>query len=640
MSDSDSDGPPPPPRQGTGLYRRMTLSSSMSNLQAPKMGFSPTSLNASPMSHQHSFQWEACQSFRLYATQSRSMMASRRGTGHFDMEQSLNAGNELNSAFAALKEYIRLNGTVTVSDSSQLPINIRKGRLIGSGGFAQVYSGINTQTGELVAIKEIKISDTSNRKELEAVEQEFSLLRQLRHPNVVQYIMFEQSVSQKMCRIVMEFMAGGSAQQLLQKFGPLTEAIIKKFSIDMLHALTFIHKEGIIHRDIKPANILVSAHGQVKLADFGCSKRITELTTTGCIIGTPVYMAPEFIRGETTPKCDIWAMGCTLFELATGLIPWHHARVRDNIPLMFYITTSSETPMVLPRDDNRVFSDGFIDFLDKCFERHAAKRPSAEELLQHPWITDASMIECMQREIEEVSLPQSVELCHTLSSEPLIDADVISNSSTPRLLDIGREPSYSYHSSSPGRQKDDGSPHLGLGLDSSLSGSVTVPGPMGLVAAAPPGGPGGNQYLLLNQEKGHLEFASCDDDSSPTDFPQFTFDEPPSEKQSPKSGARSLVRRSVSFLSNDLAESPGSGNLSTPHVALDGPVRMSFSFHTGGETVSVGLDIQPEDVTCRMVDRKPSFVVAMNEHIRGQLANAMTEFSHKISSASEEPDDD
>lgn len=563
-------------------------------------------------------------------------MASRRGTSHFDMEQSLNAGLELNSAFVALKEYIRANGTITVSSS--LPINIKKGRMIGAGGFAQVYSGVNTDTGELVAIKEIKISDTSNRKELETVEQEFSLLRQLRHPNVVQYIMFEQSVSQKMCRIVMEFMAGGSAQQLTQKFGPLTEPIVKKFAMDMLNALTFIHKEGIIHRDIKPANILVSAHGQVKLADFGCSKRITELTTTGCIIGTPVYMAPEFIRGETTPKCDIWAMGCTLFELATGLTPWHHARVRDNIPLMFYITTSSETPMVLPGDDARIFSDGFIDFLEKCFERNSTKRPSAEELLQHPWINDSSMAESMQREIEEVTLPQSVELCHTLCTELLIDADVISNSSTPRLLDIGRETSYSYHSSSPGRQKDDGTPQFAIGLDSSLSGSATAPGPTVLVTAVPPAAPGGNQYLLLNQEKGHLEFASCDDDNS-TELPQLTFDEPPSQKQSPKSGARSLVRRSVSFLSNDFAESPGSGNLSTPHIALDGPVRMSFSFHAGGETVSVGLDIQPEDVTCRMVDRKPSFVVAMNDHIRGQLTNAMTEFSHKISSAAEEADD-
>lgn len=563
-------------------------------------------------------------------------MASRRGTSHFDMEQSLNAGLELNSAFVALKEYIRANGTITVSSS--LPINIKKGRMIGAGGFAQVYSGVNTDTGELVAIKEIKISDTSNRKELETVEQEFSLLRQLRHPNVVQYIMFEQSVSQKMCRIVMEFMSGGSAQQLTQKFGPLTEPIVKKFAMDMLNALTFIHKEGIIHRDIKPANILVSAHGQVKLADFGCSKRITELTTTGCIIGTPVYMAPEFIRGETTPKCDIWAMGCTLFELATGLTPWHHARVRDNIPLMFYITTSSETPMVLPGDDARIFSDGFIDFLEKCFERNSTKRPSAEELLQHPWINDSSMAESMQREIEEVTLPQSVELCHTLCTELLIDADVISNSSTPRLLDIGRETSYSYHSSSPGRQKDDGTPQFAIGLDSSLSGSATAPGPTVLVTAVPPAAPGGNQYLLLNQEKGHLEFASCDDDNS-TELPQLTFDEPPSQKQSPKSGARSLVRRSVSFLSNDFAESPGSGNLSTPHIALDGPVRMSFSFHAGGETVSVGLDIQPEDVTCRMVDRKPSFVVAMNDHIRGQLTNAMTEFSHKISSAAEEADD-
>lgn len=551
-------------------------------------------------------------------------MASRRGTGHFDMDQSLSAGAELNSAFAALKEYILANGTITVSASSLLPINIRKGKLIGAGGFAQVYSGINTQTGELVAIKEIKISDTSNRKELESVEQEFSLLRQLRHPNVVQYIMFEQSVSQKMCRIVMEFMAGGSAQELLHKFGPLTEAIVKKFAIDMLHALSFIHKEGIIHRDIKPANILVSAHGQVKLADFGCSKRITE-TTTGCIIGTPVYMAPEFIRGETSQKVDIWAMGCTLFELATGLAPWHHTRVRDNIPLMFYITTTSESPMVLPRDDERIFSDGFIDFLDNCFERNVSKRPSADDLLQHYWITDTSMVESMQREIEDVSLPQSVELCHTLCTETLVEVDLPSNSSTPRLLEVARETSH--RTSSPSRNKDDlSTPHAGAGLDSSLSGSGIVAG--GLMSSAG-ASCAGNQYLLLNQEKGHLEFASCED--SATEGPSYAIEEP---SQSPKSASRSgTVRRNVSFLGEERDESQSLVPSAMPQVALDGPVRMSFSFHSGGEKVSVGLDIQPQDVTCRMIDRKPSFVVAMNEHIRGQLANAMTEWGNKISSS-------
>ncbi|CAD2216444.1 protein kinase [Angomonas deanei] len=221
----------------------------------------------------------------------------------------------------------------------------------------------------------------------------FALLRSVSHPNIINYYFFEHSRSKKVCRIVMEFLAGDSTLNLLQKFGPLTETILRKLTRNLLQAIAFIHKEGIFHRDIKPANILVSHKGVVKLCDFGCSKRVEELSkASSCIIGTPVYMAPELIKGEANHKADIWSMACSLFELGTGLLPWYHSGVKDHLPLMFYITTTSETPLVLPAQDNvSEFSPEFMDFMEQSFIRDPDRRPEASELLKHPWIVGTKL---------------------------------------------------------------------------------------------------------------------------------------------------------------------------------------------------------------------------------------------------------
>ncbi|KAG5496070.1 hypothetical protein JKF63_02368 [Porcisia hertigi] len=303
------------------------------------------------------------------------------------------AQNELPLTMNALRTHIALRGKTIIAGDPAHPLDIRKGPLIGAGGFAKVYAGVDTVRGELVAIKEIDISGVDDVKALDAIGEEFALLRSLHHPNIVSYSLFEHSKSQQVCRIAMELLAGDSTLHLLQKFGPLTEAVLRIVARSVLRAIRFIHKEGIFHRDIKPANILVSHRGEVKLCDFGCSKRVSELNkAASCIIGTPVYMAPEFIKGEGNHKADIWSVGCALFELSTGLLPWYHSGVKDNIPLMFYLTTTSESPMVLPSPDAKnEFSAEFLNFMDLCFTRNVASRPEADDLLKHPWITGSKL---------------------------------------------------------------------------------------------------------------------------------------------------------------------------------------------------------------------------------------------------------
>jgi serine/threonine protein kinase len=303
------------------------------------------------------------------------------------------AQTELPTAMNALRAYISLCGKTIIRGDAEHPMEIKKGLLIGAGGFAKVFAGVNTVRGELVAIKEMDISGVEDISSLNEIEGEFALLKSLHHPNIVSYTLFEHSKSQQVCRIVMELLAGDSALHMLQKFGPLTEAVLRIMTRSILRAICFIHGEGIFHRDIKPANILVSHRGEVKLCDFGCSKRVTELNkAASCIIGTPVYMAPEFIKGEADHKADLWSLACSLFELSTGLMPWYHSGVKDNIPLMFYITTTYDSPMVFPTPDAKnEFSAEFLNFMDLCFTRNVANRPEAEELLKHPWITGTQL---------------------------------------------------------------------------------------------------------------------------------------------------------------------------------------------------------------------------------------------------------
>nr|CAJ2478737.1 unnamed protein product [Leishmania braziliensis] len=301
--------------------------------------------------------------------------------------------NELPLVMNALRTHIALRGKTIIQGDAAHPLCIRKGPLIGAGGFAKVFAGVDTVRGELVAIKEIDISGVDDVKALNVIGAEFALLKSLHHPNIVSYSLFEHSKSQQVCRIAMELLAGDSTLHLLQKFGPLTEAVLRIVTRSILRAIRFIHKEGIFHRDIKPANILVSHRGEVKLCDFGCSKRVSELNkATSCIIGTPVYMAPEFIKGEANHKADIWSMACALFELSTGLLPWYHSGVKDNLPLMFFITTTSESPMVLPSSEAKSeFSAEFLHFMELCFTRNVTNRPEAEDLLKHPWITGSRL---------------------------------------------------------------------------------------------------------------------------------------------------------------------------------------------------------------------------------------------------------
>ncbi|KAG2395138.1 Mitogen-activated protein [Vigna angularis] len=281
----------------------------------------------------------------------------------------------------------------SIPEDAAPPIRWRKGELIGCGAFGQVYVGMNIDSGELLAVKQVLIAASSASKEkaqahIKELEEEVKLLKDLSHPNIVRYLGTVRE--EDTLNILLEFVPGGSISSLLGKFGAFPEAVIRTYTKQLLLGLEYLHKNGIMHRDIKGANILVDNKGCIKLADFGASKQVVELATISgakSMKGTPYWMAPEVIlQTGHSFSADIWSVGCTVIEMATGKPPWSQ-QYQQEVAVLFHIGTTKSHP---PIPDH--LSAAAKDFLLKCLQKEPVLRSSASELLQV--ILQASLLDC------------------------------------------------------------------------------------------------------------------------------------------------------------------------------------------------------------------------------------------------------
>jgi predicted ATPase len=200
---------------------------------------------------------------------------------------------------------------------------------LGRGGMADVYRGTDTLSGETVAIKILKPEIIAHDPELVArFVREGEALRGLDHPNIVKMIAAVEEEGRHI--LVMEHVAGGSLEALIQEQGPLPLGRALEITLDLADALTRAHRLGVVHRDLKPGNVLLAEDGTPRLTDFGMAhlEARSRLTQSDVVMGTLHYLSPEACDlKKVDTRADIWALGVMLYEMLTGERPF-----RGDIP--------------------------------------------------------------------------------------------------------------------------------------------------------------------------------------------------------------------------------------------------------------------------------------------------------------------
>lgn len=269
--------------------------------------------------------------------------------------------------------------------------------IVGSGAFATVKKGIERSTGETFAVKII-----SKRKAftngLDGVTRELTILKNLNHPNIVKLKAFYEDDTDYY--IVMEYVPGGDLMDFIAAYGAIEEIPSKEIARQIIEAIDHVHSKGISHRDLKPDNILI-AHDDpvvVKITDFGLAKSKETEGTMKTFCGTLAYLAPEVLNNKKSKikkrylgngkvkedsysnKVDMWSIGCLLFVIMTGHLPFSGATQE----LMFNNISNGQYHEKSLIQKN-ISSEG-RDFIARLIEPDVDLRLDAKQALKHPWL--------------------------------------------------------------------------------------------------------------------------------------------------------------------------------------------------------------------------------------------------------------
>lgn len=271
-----------------------------------------------------------------------------------------------------------------------------KGELIGRGSFGCVYLGFNVTTGEMLAVKQVEAQVDHRSKTMHnhggilALHKEVETMKDLEHDNIVQYLGYEQKGN--LYNMFLEYVLGGLVLAILKQFGKFDEGLIRHITRQVLMGLQYIHSNGILHRDMKADNLLLEVDGTCKISDFGISKRSKDIYSNNAEMsmqGTVFWMAPEVIdsivedkKQGYLAKVDIWSLGCVLLEMYAGHRPWLNEAV---VSAIYKI---GKTKLAPPIPGNIDISPEGREFIAACFTIDPNLRPTALELLQHPFMAE------------------------------------------------------------------------------------------------------------------------------------------------------------------------------------------------------------------------------------------------------------
>jgi len=248
-------------------------------------------------------------------------------------------------------------------------------RKLGAGGMADVYLAEDQELGRRIAIKILNDRHANDDQFIERFRREAKNAAALNHPNIVS--IYDRGEAEDTYYIAMEYLDGRTLKELIVGHGPAPVNVAIEYARQVLSALRFAHRHGIVHRDIKPHNVLVDREGRVKVTDFGIARAgASQMTEAGSIVGTAQYLSPEQARGgDVDQRSDLYSLGVVLYELLTGQTPFE-----GDTPVeiaMKHLSTVPRAPSQLRRDIPRD--------LDMVVMRALAKDPderyqSADEM--------------------------------------------------------------------------------------------------------------------------------------------------------------------------------------------------------------------------------------------------------------------
>ena len=195
-------------------------------------------------------------------------------------------------------------------------------RKLGTGGMANVYLAEDEVLGRRVAIKILNDRHAGDDQFVERFRREAKNAASLSHPNIVS--IYDRGEAEGTYYIAMEYLDGRSLKELIVARGPAPVPVAIDYARQILTAIRFAHRHGIVHRDIKPHNVLVDAEGRLKVTDFGIARAgVSQMTEAGSIIGTAQYLSPEQAKGAPVDQTsDLYSVGVVLYELLTGVVPF------------------------------------------------------------------------------------------------------------------------------------------------------------------------------------------------------------------------------------------------------------------------------------------------------------------------------